>query len=162
MKSTREVILNNGNKGKEPRPGRKRGEYNKRTRLIKIIGQENYDEICRKQADAALYSENDEQRLSCQRFIMSLGEPKPAPIPHETYVEDIPLLPMASVENIKNNSDLILNKICKGDISMEIGERFFNLIEQARKNWEATEMKRMLDETNQRITRMEEEKGIEH
>ena len=157
MKFEGKNTLCNGN---IPRGRREKGELNKRTRLMKIIGQENYEQVCKKQVDIALYSENPDQAATAQRFIMSLSEPKPSPIPHETYVEHIPLLPMRTIENIRHNSDLVLGDVCNGNMPLEVGERLFNLIEQARKNWEATEMKRMLDETNQRITKMEKERGI--
>jgi hypothetical protein len=148
MKFGEQNILRNGNVGK---PGRSNGQSNKRTRLMKIIGEENYEQLCKKQVDVALYCEDLDQAASAQRFIMNLVEPKPAPIPHETYVGDIALSPMRTIENIKNNEDLILKKICDGDISLDVGERFCALIEQARKTYEVTEIARILTEMDQRM-----------
>ena len=83
---------------------------------MKIIGQENYEQICKKHTETALYSDDEDQRSSAQRFIISLVEPKPAPLPQETYVENIVLEPMQTIGAIKNNYDLILNRICEGEI----------------------------------------------
>lgn len=144
MKSEGKNTLCNGN---IPRGMREKGESNKRTRLMKIIGQENYEQICRMQVETAIYSENEEQRGNAQRFLMSSMEPKAV---QETYI-NIPLLPMRTLESIKQNEDTVLKEMCEEFISMEVGERLFCMIEQARKTWEATEMAAKLNEIDNRM-----------
>lgn len=136
-----------------------RHEKNKLTRGKDLIGEDNLISLLNDQLETALHDEDKNIRKSAREFLIDRFVPKK---PYQTYVDKTDMLPMTSVENIKHNSDLVLSKVCNSSMSLEVGERLSSLIEQARKNWEATEMKRMLDETNQRITRMEEEKGIEH
>lgn len=152
MNSERKNILKSG---ATPRGRREKGELNKRTRLMKIIGQENYEQICRKHVETALYSENEDQRSNAQRFIMSLGEPKPAPIPHETYVK-FPLFPMNSIEDIRENEKVIMKEVSEGELSMEQGERLMSMTEKLRKTYEATEIEKMVFEMDARM----KEKGI--
>lgn len=150
MKSTREVILNNGNKGKEPRKGREIGERNKRTKLMEIIGEENYKSICKMHMETALYSEDEKLRASAQAFFIDRAEPKLSPLPHKTYI-NLPLLVMDSMDNIKENEKKILKHVSEGDISIEEGEKLFSMTEQARKTYETTEIARMLSEMDDRM-----------
>lgn len=156
MSFPRKSTLNNGNRI-EPRVGRK--EQNKLTRGANLIGEENLISLIEGHLQTALHEEDKKLRSSAREFLIDRFVPKK---PYQTYVDKTDMLPMTSVENIKHNSDLVLNKVCNSSMPLEVAERLSALIEQARKNWESTEMKRMLDETNQRITRMEEEKGIDH
>lgn len=147
MKSEGKNTLSNGN---IPRGRRENGERNKRTRLMEIIGKENYIAICKMHVETALYCDDQKLRASAQAFLIERIEPKPSPVPHQTYIK-IPLLSMRSIENIKQNEDTVLKNMGDGFISMEEGKELFSMIEQARKTYETTEIARMLDEIDQRM-----------
>ena len=147
MKSEEKKTLSNGN---IPRGKREVGERNKRTRLMEIIGEENYNAICKMHMETALYCEDQKLRASAQAFLIERMEPKPSPIPHKTYI-NLPLLAMDSMDNIKENEKRLLKHVCGGDISLEEGEKLFSMTEQARKTYETTEIAKMLSEMDDRM-----------
>lgn len=144
MKFAEGNILKNGNIGCVGKRG-----INKLTKAQQLIGEENLKAIVEDEVKAALYDDDKNIRSASRKFLM--GKFYPNPPPEQTYIKDINLLPMRTMENIKHNEDIVLKKMCEGDISMEIGERLFSLIEQARKTWECTEAVRLHEEMKQMV-----------
>ena len=65
MKSEEKKTLSNGN---IPRGKREVGERNKRTRLMEIIGEENYNAICKMHMETALYCEDQKLKQAHKHF----------------------------------------------------------------------------------------------
>ena len=150
MKSAKTITLNNGNKRHTGRQGE-----NKLKKAIDLIGEENLRTIVEMHLQTALNDEDSKLRASCQAFLIDRFVPKTANISHQSYLK-IPLLPMGSIENIKQNEDIVLKNMCEGSISLEVGKELFSMIEQGRKTYETTEMARMLMDMDQRM----KEQGI--
>ncbi len=145
MNSSEGNTLKGGNKG---RVGRQEG--NKLKKAIELIGEDNLRTLVEMHLETALKHHDVKVRTSCQEFLVDRFVPKAAPIPHQIYL-NIELVPMDSIERIKENEDRILNHVCNGKLSLQEGERLFSMTEQSRKTYEATEMAKMLIEMDQRM-----------
>jgi hypothetical protein len=145
MNSSVGNILNGGTIG---RVGRQEG--NKLKKGIDLIGEDNLRTLVEMHLNTALTHACIKVRTGCQEFLLDRFVPKPAPIPHQTYV-NIELVPMESLERIKENEDRIVNHVCNGKLSLQEGERLMSMTEQTRKTYEATEMARMIQEMDQRM-----------
>lgn len=148
MKSSDGNSLKYGNIG---RVGRQEGNKMKKAR--EIVGEENIITLFNMQLDLAMNSPNEDTRAKCGQFLLNKTNSNPAqlaPLPNRTYIE-IPLLPMGTIENIRENEDTICKHIANGSLSLEEGKELFSITEQARKSWECTEGVRLREEMQQML-----------
>jgi hypothetical protein len=145
MKSPRVSTLNNGNKI-QPRAGRQEG--NKIKKAMELIKEENVISLYNMQLDLATNSPNEDTRVKCSQFLLDKVLPKAPPLPQRTYVS-ITLLPMDSIENIRENESIVLKYVSNGSLSLEEGRELLAITEQGRKTWECTEGARMHAEIKQ-------------
>lgn len=147
MTNTGKTTLRNGNIRAAGRP---KDAVNKYRKEMLRIGEENCLSLYQTYLEMATNDPDKETRRKCHEFLLDKVMPKPAPLPHRTYIE-IPLLSMDSIEDIKENEKILLKYVCNGDISLEEGKELFSMTEQARKTYETTEIAKMLSEIDDRM-----------
>lgn len=150
MTSARPSTLNNGNPIIKPRNGR--DEVNNYRKEMLRIGEERCLSLYNMQVEMAEKALDENNRRSAQQFLLDKVLPKALP---GRYIK-ITLSPINSMENIKENEDIILKNVCEGAISLEEGEKLYAMTEQSRKTYEATEIAKMLEEMDKRM----KEQGI--
>ena len=127
-----------------------RQEVNKIKKALDLIGEDNLRTLVSMHLNTAFNHEDVKVRTSCQEFLMDRFLPKPAPIPHQTYI-NIELLPNNSLENIKENEDKILTQVSTGKLSLQEGEKLLSMTQQARTTYEATEAMKLIQSIDTRL-----------
>ena len=131
--------LLHGNKGHTGRQGTR----NKRTIMLERIGEDNAMSLYNLHLETALGGEDPELRHSAQQFLLKPLLPNAK---RGRRIEGIELVPILSIEDVSKNENLILDKITEGELTLEEGQMFFNLIEQSRKTREFIDIIPMLNE----------------
>jgi hypothetical protein len=143
-----------GNSLKEDNIGRVgRQECNKMKKAIELIGEENIKSLYAMQLDLALHHPDPDVRVKCAQFLLDKVTPRAIAtpkLPEGRYV-NIPLIPMDTMADIKENGKIIAKYICEGSISLEEGEKLLDLTEQARRLYETNEVAKMVNDIDRRL-----------
>lgn len=83
--------------------------------------------------------------LEAVKMYMDRVYPKPTSIPYETYIT-IPIGSIKSMRELQEAGDKIMTKVEDGELSLEIGDKLFTLLERKFKFVEATEVVAQLKE----------------
>lgn len=152
MKNKRESTLKNGNPIL-PSNGRPRDAQNKMKKAIDLIGEENIKSLYEMQLDLALYHHEPDIRVKCSQFLLNKTIPNAIATPKlpEGRFVNIPLIPMDTMEDIKENGKIIAKYICDGSISLDEGEKLLDLTEQARRLYETNEVAKMVNDIDRRL-----------
>lgn len=128
MTSSVANALNNGGIGK---PGRQQGSKNRYLLEMHRIGEENCRELYDMQVVAARNG-----NLEAGQFLIN----KVLPNAKGVRVIQIDLPELDTVENIHSAERMIMNYVCKGDITIEEGERLIAIAKNSRETIQTTEV----------------------
>lgn len=128
-------------KGNKCGKGRAEGSKSKAQLVLQEVGQENATNIYQILIDKALSGD-----LEIGRFIID----KVLPNAKGNRIE-IELPVMENIGDVLDAQAMVLHYICCGEITLEEGERLFDMIEQRRKAIETSEIIDRMREIDQRM-----------
>lgn len=127
-----------------------RDEVAKYRKEMILMGEQNSVSLYQLQLDMANSSPDENNRRSAQQFLLDKILPKATPLPSASYVK-FDLIPMNSIADIKLNEVKLLEIIANGEVSLEQGQKFFSMTEQARKTFEATDIIKLIGDIDVRL-----------
>jgi hypothetical protein len=141
MSSSEGALLNNGVKGSTGRSTK-----NKAALEISRIGEQNCVSLYNLHLNIAINAEEIGDRISAQQFLLNKILPNA-----KSKKITIDLKPMENIQDISDNENIVVSNICDGNISLDEGEKLFQMLEQRRSTRESMDVIEKLKVLQQRM-----------
>jgi len=119
---------------------------NKTTNAKRILGDDRVSSLIEMHWDIANNCEKIEQKVSAQQFLLN----KLFPNARSNTVK-IELKRVECIQDISDNENIVMASICAGEMTLDEGDRLFQLLQQKRATHEAMDVVEQVKLLHQRM-----------